>query len=61
MKFILLIACVTIVLALEPTNAFDENAVKSLPTETVVSSPSTDDMESADTKHKKYGHRRGYP
>lgn len=60
MKFILLVVCVTVALALEPINKFDdESAVKSFPTDNIANSPTTDDIQTADTKHKKYGHR--YP
>jgi hypothetical protein len=62
MKFVFLVVCVSVALALEPVNTFDdESAVKSLPTENVANSPTTDDIQTADTKHKKYGHHNRGP
>ena len=64
MKFVFLVVCVAAVaLALEPISAFDdESAVKIIPTENIAnSSPPSDDIQTADTKHKKFGHHNRGP
>jgi len=65
MKFVFLVVCVTAVaLALEPIHTFDdESAVKILPTENIANSspPTSDNIQTADTKHKKFGHHNRGP